>query len=80
MGHDFRWHFDFSGPEFFQNRCQSMGLADSSEARRCSDPPPAEWQQFFELALSPKTAVRPQSAKEFVSTLSKALAFVEKST
>jgi serine/threonine protein kinase len=41
---------------------------------------PAEWQQFFELALSPKTAVRPQSAKEFVSTLSKALAFVEKST
>ncbi len=41
---------------------------------------PAEWQQFFERALSPKTAVRPQSAKEFVSTLGKAFAFVGKST
>jgi tRNA A-37 threonylcarbamoyl transferase component Bud32 len=41
---------------------------------------PAEWQQFFELALSPKTAVRPQSAKEFVSTLGKAFAFVGRST
>ncbi len=41
---------------------------------------PAEWQQFFERALSPKTGVRPQSAKEFVSTLGKAFAFVGKST
>ncbi len=41
---------------------------------------PAEWRQFFELALSPKTAVRPQSAKEFFSTLGKTFAFVEKST
>ena len=32
---------------------------------------PAEWQQFFERALSPKTAIRPQSAKTFVSTLGK---------
>jgi tRNA A-37 threonylcarbamoyl transferase component Bud32 len=30
---------------------------------------PAEWQQFFERALSPKTAARPQSAKEFISSL-----------
>lgn len=37
---------------------------------------PAEWQQFFERALCPKTAVRPQSAKEFVSTLGNAFAFV----
>jgi len=41
---------------------------------------PAEWQQFFERALSPKTAVRPQSAKEFVSTLGKAFAVVGKNT
>jgi tRNA A-37 threonylcarbamoyl transferase component Bud32 len=41
---------------------------------------PAEWQQFFEQALSPKTAVRPESAKEFVSTLGTAFAFVGKST
>jgi eukaryotic-like serine/threonine-protein kinase len=41
---------------------------------------PAEWQQFFERALSPKTAVRPQSAKEFVSTLGEAFAFVGKNT
>ena len=41
---------------------------------------PAEWQQFFERALSPKTAERPQSAKEFVSTLGKAFAFIGKST
>jgi tRNA A-37 threonylcarbamoyl transferase component Bud32 len=40
---------------------------------------PAEWQQFFERALSPKTATRPQSAKEFVSTLGEAFAFVGKS-
>jgi hypothetical protein len=40
---------------------------------------PAEWQQFFERALSPKTSVRPQSAKEFVSALGKAFAFVGKS-
>jgi tRNA A-37 threonylcarbamoyl transferase component Bud32 len=40
---------------------------------------PAEWQQFFERALSPKTAARPQSAKEFVSTLGKAFAFIGKS-
>jgi tRNA A-37 threonylcarbamoyl transferase component Bud32 len=41
---------------------------------------PAEWPQFFERALSPKTAARPQSAKEFVSTLGKAFAFAGKST
>lgn len=41
---------------------------------------PAEWQQFFEQALSPKTAARPQSAKEFVSTLGKAFGVVGKST
>jgi serine/threonine protein kinase len=41
---------------------------------------PAEWQQFFEQALSPKTALRQQSAKEFVSTLTKAFVFVGKST
>jgi len=41
---------------------------------------PAEWQQFFERALSPKTAVRPQSAKEFVSDLRKAFGLIEKST
>ncbi|MGA3211629.1 MAG: protein kinase [Terriglobales bacterium] len=40
---------------------------------------PAEWQQFFVRALSPKTADRPQSAKEFVSTLGTAFAFVGKS-
>jgi hypothetical protein len=42
--------------------------------------PPAEWQQFFERTLSPKTAVRPHSAKEFVSALGTAFAFVGKST
>ncbi|MFZ0420050.1 MAG: protein kinase [Candidatus Sulfotelmatobacter sp.] len=41
---------------------------------------PAEWQQFFERALSPKTAERQQSAKEFVSTLREAFAFIGKST
>jgi len=41
---------------------------------------PAEWQQFFERALSPKTAVRPQSAKEFVSDLRKAFGLIGKST
>jgi serine/threonine-protein kinase len=45
----------------------------------CPDAP-AEWHQFFERALSPKTAVRPQSAKEFVATLGTAFAFVGKST
>jgi len=40
---------------------------------------PAEWQQFFERALSPKSEVRPQSAKEFISTLGKALVSVGKS-
>jgi eukaryotic-like serine/threonine-protein kinase len=40
---------------------------------------PTEWQQFFEQALSPKTAVRPQSAREFVSTLGKAFSFGGKS-
>jgi tRNA A-37 threonylcarbamoyl transferase component Bud32 len=35
---------------------------------------PAEWQQFFERALSPKTAARPQSAKEFVSDLERRFA------
>jgi len=40
---------------------------------------PAEWRQFFERALSPKTAERPQSAQEFVSSLGKAFTFVEKS-
>jgi len=39
---------------------------------------PAEWQQFFERALNPKTALRPQSAKEFVSTLGKAFALIGK--
>jgi len=37
---------------------------------------PAERQQFFERALSPKAAIRPQSAKEFISTLRKAFASV----
>jgi len=41
---------------------------------------PAEWQQFFERALSPKTVVRPQSAREFVSDLRKAFGLIEKST
>ncbi len=40
---------------------------------------PGEWQQFFERALNPKTAARPQSAKEFVSALSEAFAFAAKS-
>jgi len=40
---------------------------------------PAEWQQFFERALSPKTALRPQSAKEFLSTLGKAFTCIGKS-
>jgi tRNA A-37 threonylcarbamoyl transferase component Bud32 len=39
---------------------------------------PAEWEQFFERALNPKTALRPQSAKEFVSTLAKALGIIGK--
>ncbi len=37
---------------------------------------PAEWQQFFERALNPKTDLRPQSAEEFLSTFRKAFAFV----
>lgn len=37
---------------------------------------PTEWQQFFERALSPKTALRPQSAREFVSTMGTVFAFV----
>jgi eukaryotic-like serine/threonine-protein kinase len=41
---------------------------------------PAEWQQFFEGALNPKAVVRPQSAKEFLSTLGKAFAVVGKSS
>jgi tRNA A-37 threonylcarbamoyl transferase component Bud32 len=41
---------------------------------------PAEWQQFFEAALNPKTAARPQSAKEFASTLGKAFAYTGLST
>lgn len=41
---------------------------------------PAEWQQFFERALSLKTAVRPQSAREFISTLGKAFGSIEKNT
>jgi len=36
---------------------------------------PAEWQKFFDRALSPKTSDRPQSAKEFASTLGNALVF-----
>jgi eukaryotic-like serine/threonine-protein kinase len=40
---------------------------------------PVEWQQFFERALSPKTAVRPQSAREFVGTLGKAFALIGES-
>jgi serine/threonine-protein kinase len=39
---------------------------------------PAEWQQFFDRALCPKTAARPQSAKEFVSALGKAFALAGK--
>jgi hypothetical protein len=35
---------------------------------------PAEWQQFFERALSPQSAARPQSAEEFLSTLRKTFA------
>ena len=45
----------------------------------CLSDAPAEWQQFFERALSPQTAVRPQSAKEFVSDLGKAFALTGKS-
>jgi len=41
---------------------------------------PAEWQQFFERALSPQTTARPQSVAEFVSILGKAFAVVGKST
>ena len=41
---------------------------------------PAEWQQFFERALNPKTAERPQSAEEFVSAFTKAFALVGNST
>jgi len=40
---------------------------------------PAEWQQFFERALNPKTAIRPQSAKEFVSAFGRAFASIVKS-
>lgn len=40
---------------------------------------PADWQQFFEQALNAKSAVRPQSAKEFISTLGKAFGFVGRS-
>jgi len=40
---------------------------------------PSEWQQFFERALNPNPAARPQSAKEFVSDLAKTFSFVEKS-
>jgi len=40
---------------------------------------PAEWQQFFERALNPQSSARPQSAKEFVSTLRKAFAVDRKS-
>jgi eukaryotic-like serine/threonine-protein kinase len=35
---------------------------------------PAEWQQFFERALNPKTTSRPQSARDFGSALARALA------
>ena len=41
---------------------------------------PAEWQQFFERAFSSKTAVRPQSVKEFVSALGKAFGLVGRTT
>jgi hypothetical protein len=41
---------------------------------------PAEWQQFFERALNPKSGSRPQSAKEFVSAVGKAFGFDRKST
>jgi eukaryotic-like serine/threonine-protein kinase len=41
---------------------------------------PAEWEQFFERALNPRTVLRPQSAKEFLSTLGKTFALVGKST
>jgi serine/threonine-protein kinase len=41
---------------------------------------PAGWQQFFESALNPKTAARPQSAKEFASTLGKAFVYTGLST
>jgi hypothetical protein len=40
---------------------------------------PAEWQQFFERALNPKSASRPQSAKEFVSAVGKAFGIDGKS-
>jgi hypothetical protein len=39
---------------------------------------PAEWEQFFDRALNPKTALRPQSAKEFVSTLAKSFGITGK--
>jgi hypothetical protein len=36
---------------------------------------PASLQQFFERALSSKTAERPRSAQEFIFTLQRAFAF-----
>jgi serine/threonine-protein kinase len=41
---------------------------------------PAQWQQFFERALNLKTTERPQSAREFVSTLGTAVGFAQKIT
>jgi len=41
---------------------------------------PAEWQQFFARALNPNTANRPQSAKQFFSSLAKMLTDANKST
>ena len=40
---------------------------------------PAECQQFFEQALNPKAAARPQSAKEFASSLGKTFGLVARS-
>lgn len=37
---------------------------------------PVEWQQFFERALSPISAARPQSATEFITSLRKAFGFI----
>jgi serine/threonine-protein kinase len=41
---------------------------------------PAEWQHFFEAALSPSSAERPQSAREFLSVLRKAFSAAGKGT
>lgn len=41
---------------------------------------PAEWQQFFEGALNPNTANRPQSAKQFFSSLAQTLTNANKGT